>query len=131
MADKIIQVEPEVAELFLGGTEVNSLGAAVAPGGAPHEHDPGIRTILFTDIVGSTSLTQKIGDEAAMEFLHVHDAIVRDALAALGGHEVKHTGDGIMASFFSAASAVKCATRIQREVAKHAQEPNDRSIRLR
>jgi class 3 adenylate cyclase len=119
VAEKIIEVQPEVAEGFLGGVETNAAGAVIFPGGGPNARDPGIRTILFTDIVESTSLTQSLGDEAAMAFLDVHDKIVRDALAALGGREVKHTGDGIMASFPSAAAAVKCATQIQRGLAKH------------
>ena len=57
-----------------------------------YERDPGIRTILFTDIVGSTTLTQRFGDDAAL--LQVHDTIVRAALGASGGREVKHAGDG-------------------------------------
>src|SRR6266571_1607129 len=131
VAEKIIQVEPDVADLFFGGTEVNAAGAAVLPGAGANARDPGIRTILFTDIVDSTPITHQIGDEAAMEFLEVHDRIVRDALAAVGGREIKHTGDGIMASFFSAAAAVKCAARIQRDVASHRQEKKDRPIQLR
>src|ERR1700737_1977788 len=67
VAEKIIQVEPDVADLFLGGSEVNAAGAAVLPGSAANTRDPGIRTILFTDIVDSTKLTQQIGDEAAMD----------------------------------------------------------------
>ena len=131
VAEKIIQVEPEVADLFLGGSEVNSAGAVVFPGGSADDRDPGIRTILFTDIVGSTALTRRVGDEAAMELLAVHDKIVRDALAGLGGREIKHLGDGIMASFVSAASAIKCASRVQREVAKHCREKADRSFQIR
>src|SRR5437764_5145814 len=107
VAEKIIQVEAEVADLFLGGSEVNGAGAVVMPGGGSDAHDPGIRTVLFTDIVESTSLTQKLGDEVAMELLHIHDAVVREALKALNGREVKHTGDGIMASFIAAAAAVR------------------------
>ncbi len=105
VADKIIEIQPELAEGFLGGVEVNEAGAALVPG-ATNDRDPGIRTILFTDIVASTTLTQALGDEAALAMLGVHDTIVRDALSTLGGREVKHTGDGIMASFVSAASAV-------------------------
>src|SRR5215813_9659784 len=96
VAEKLIEVQPEVAESFLGGTEVNPLGAVLLPGGKPDERDPGIRTVLFTDIVGSTSLTQQLGDEAAMEVVHLHDQIVHDSIAAWNGREVKHTGDGIM-----------------------------------
>src|SRR6185436_6397008 len=77
VAEKIIQVEPEVADLFLGSSEANNAGAVVMPGGGADAHDPGIRTVLFTDIVESTSLTQKLGDEVAMELLHIHDAVVR------------------------------------------------------
>ena len=131
VAEKVIQVEPEVAELFFGGTEVNTAGAVILPGAEADARDPGIRTILFTDIVDSTSLTRRIGDEAAMELLEVHDSIVRDALAELGGREIKHLGDGIMASFVSAAAAVKCASRVQREVARHGQEHKDRPFNVR
>jgi class 3 adenylate cyclase len=131
VAEKVIQIEPEVADLFMGGSEVNSAGAAILPGGSANDRDPGIRTILFTDIVGSTALTRKLGDEATMELLAVHDKIVRDALADLGGREVKHLGDGIMASFVSAASAVKCASRVQREIAKHNAEKRNRSFKVR
>ena len=100
-AAKIIEVAPEIADGFMGGCEVNAGGAALVPGTSANERDPGIRTILFTDIVGSTELTQRVGDDAAMAFLNVHDEIVREALRSLGGREVKHTGDGIMACFVS------------------------------
>src|SRR5438874_4962160 len=114
VARKIIEVQPELAEGFLGrDIETNAAGAVLLPGGAPDARDPGIRTVLFTDIVDSTSLTQSLGDEVAMELLRVHDKVVRDALAASSGREVKHTGDGIMASFISAAAAVRCAAQIQ------------------
>jgi len=72
-----------------------------------------------------------LGDEVAMEFLRVHDRIVRDALAAAKGREVKHTGDGIMASFVSAAAAVRCAVQIQRELARREREERDHHIKVR
>jgi class 3 adenylate cyclase len=131
VAEKIIEVQPEVAEGFLGGGDVNAAGAAVFPGGGPDARDPGIRTILFTDIVDSTALTQLMGDEAAMALLDLHDTTVRDALATLGGREVKHTGDGIMASFVSATGAVRCAIQIQRELDKHAKANPDRPLKVR
>ncbi len=130
VADKIIEIQPELEEGFLGGIEVNEAGAAVVPG-ATNERDSGIRTILFTDIVESTTFTQTLGDEAAMVLLGVHDTIVRDALSALGGREVKHTGDGIMASFVSAAGAVRCAIQIQRELDKHAKANPERPLKIR
>ena len=131
MAEKIIEVAPDVAEVFLGGTETNPAGAVLLPGGGPNERDPGIRTVLFTDVVNSTTLTQSLGDKAALAIVGVHDTIVRDALSALGGREVKHTGDGIMASFVSAASAVRCAIQIQRELDKHAQINSEHPLKVR
>src|SRR5947209_10688868 len=66
VAEKIIEVEPDLAEVFLGGAETNSAGAVLMPGGGSDARDPGIRTILFTDIVESTTSTQTLGDEAAL-----------------------------------------------------------------
>jgi class 3 adenylate cyclase len=131
MAEKLIEIQPELADSFLGGVETNSAGAAVLPDAGADARDSGIRTVLFTDVVNSTTLTQSLGDEAALAILGVHDVIVRDALSALGGREVKHTGDGIMASFVSAACAVRCAIQVQRELAKHAQSNPDRQLKVR
>jgi len=131
MAEKIIEVQPELAEGFLGGVETNAAGAVILPSGGADARDPGIRTILFTDVVNSTWLTQTLGDEAALAILGVHDTIVRDALSELGGREIKHTGDGIMASFVSVAGAVRCAIQIQRELAKHGQKNSEHALKVR
>lgn len=113
LAEKIIEVDPELAESFLGGGGVNSVGAVVLGDADHNTRDPGIRSILFTDIVGSTEITQLLGDDAAMKIITIHDTVVRGALAVTGGREIKHTGDGIMACFVSAVSAVRCACQIQ------------------
>lgn len=131
VADQVIEIDPKMADLFMGAGEINTAGAAVLPAGNAHQRDPGIRTILFTDIVESTALTQKLGDAGAMELLSVHDKVVRDALADLGGREVKHLGDGIMASFVSAANAVKCGTCVQKEIAGHRERNADRAFHVR
>jgi class 3 adenylate cyclase len=131
MPEKLIQVEPEMAALFLGSGEINTAGAVLLSGAGADDRDPGIRSILFTDIVGSTALTQEMGDDAAMILLRTHDSIVREALADTGGREIKHTGDGIMASFVSAAAAVKCATRIQSELSAHSRERKDGAVKVR
>jgi len=128
IAEKIIEVEPALVDAFLGAEEPGPSGAVLAPGGG-NERDPAIRTILFTDIVGSTN--EALGDDAGMALLGVHNTIVRDALAEADGREVKHTGDGIMASFVSAAAAVRCATRIQRDLAKHEEEHSERPLKVR
>jgi TolB-like protein/Tfp pilus assembly protein PilF len=77
-------------------------------------------TILFTDVEGSTALTQRLGDAKAQEVLiSTHNNIVREALKVHDGSEIKHTGDGIMASFSSATSALKCAIAMQEAFALH------------
>lgn len=75
-------------------------------------------TILFTDMESSTALTQRLGDAQAQELVRAHNRIVREALKQHGGSEIKHTGDGIMASFASASRALECAVAIQRGVAQ-------------
>jgi len=83
-------------------------------------------TILFTDIEGSTALTQRLGDAKARELLRDHERLVREALKAHGGSELKTMGDGFMASFSSAVRALECAIAMQRAFAEHnetAEEP--------
>jgi class 3 adenylate cyclase len=75
-----------------------------------------VLTVLFTDITDSTALTQRLGDAEAQELVRAHNTIVRDALGAHGGAEIKHTGDGIMASFATASGALECAIAIQQAV---------------
>jgi class 3 adenylate cyclase len=128
-ASRIMEVTPEIEEAFMGFTEVDAHGAVVMAdtGG----HDPGTRTILFTDIVGSTELTQRLGDDAAFDILSVHDRIVRDALKLNRGTEVKHTGDGIMASFVSAASAIRCGMDSMHALNAHRTVNPDHPLRVR
>ena len=84
-----------------------------------------VHTILFTDMEGSTTLADRLGDAAAQEVRRTHNEIVRAALVATRGNEIKHTGDGIMASFSAASAALDAAIAIQRGVAKHQQtQPN-------
>ena len=82
-------------------------------------------TILFTDMQSSTAFTQRLGDAKAQEVRRAHNEIVRAALSANGGSEIKHTGDGIMASFPSTSGALECAIAIQRGVAAHVEEHPD------
>ncbi len=100
---------------FLGTTE---RAESVEPGA--------FRTILFTDVEGSTALTERLGDAKARELLREHERIVREALKAHGGSEVKTMGDGFMASFSSATKALECAIALQRSFAERndsAEEP--------
>ena len=88
-------------------------------------------TILFTDVEGSTALTERLGDAKAREVLRNHERIVREALRAHGGTEVKAMGDGFMASFSSATRALECAIAMQRAFAAHDDEHPETLIRVR
>ena len=87
-------------------------------------------TILFTDMQSSTAITQRLGDARAQEVRRAHNEIVRSALQATGGSEIKHTGDGIMASFTTASAALDCAIAIQRGVADHVEAHPDTPLAL-
>jgi class 3 adenylate cyclase/DNA-binding CsgD family transcriptional regulator len=73
-------------------------------------------TILFTDMVGSTGLLERLGPEAAERARRDHVARLRAAVAAAGGREIKNVGDGLMVVFNSAAAGVACALDMQRRV---------------
>ena len=128
-AERIIEVDPDLAEGFLGGGTIAPSGAVYFP--ESERCDPGVRTIVFTDIVGSTAMTQRMGDQAAMAVLDVHDRIVRRALSMMKGREVKHLGDGIMAVFTSAFDAVRCASLIEMELGRHAAQNASEPVRIR
>jgi len=72
--------------------------------------------ILFTDIVGSTELSQRLSPEAADEVRRGHFSVLRQAIAQTGGTEVKNVGDGVMAVFGSASAALGCAVAMQQGV---------------
>ncbi len=112
---------------FLGDAEtvVNSteeflgVGEDEVPTKAEVPEAGAFRTILFTDVEDSTALTQRLGDDKARDVLRTHERIVREALAAHGGAEVKTMGDGFMVSFPSATRALECAVTLQRAFAAH------------
>jgi class 3 adenylate cyclase len=75
-----------------------------------------LKTVFFTDIVGSTELAAALGDRGWHELLSQHHAIVRQQLEKFGGHEVDAAGDGFLATFEGPAQAVACACDIMQSV---------------
>jgi class 3 adenylate cyclase len=73
-------------------------------------------TVLFTDIVGSTELSARLGPAATDRVRQSHFSLLRQALAGNDGTEVKNLGDGLMAVFGSASAAVACAVAMQQAV---------------
>jgi len=72
-----------------------------------------LRTLMFTDLIGSTKLAAELGDDAWRNRLEHHDQIVRAQLARFGGHEVDKAGDGFLVTFDSPGKAIACARAIR------------------
>jgi class 3 adenylate cyclase len=96
----------------------------------PHAAPDGTVTLLFSDIEGSTAMTERLGDQRWLELLRSHNGTVRECLQAHNGYEVKTEGDGFMLAFSSARRALQCAIAIQRAFAAY-NETTDEPIRVR
>lgn len=104
VANEVISVSEDNVLQFLGAIR------------EPSDHTEltsAFRTVLFTDLEGSTALLHRVGEPTYMHLLAEHDLIVRRALVAHQGREVKHTGDGIMASFADVDRALASALTIR------------------
>jgi class 3 adenylate cyclase len=98
---------------------------------ARHAAPDGTVTILFTDIEGSTALTERLGDRRAHDILRAHNLLVRQAVAEHGGVEVKSEGDGFMLAFQSARRALACAVALQRGLRAWGTDHPDEAVRVR
>jgi class 3 adenylate cyclase len=124
---EIIEVDPAIVQGFLGRVKDPE---PVAPQGEI-QIDSAFRTIMFTDLKDSTLMSTIFGDAKALHLVRVHNALTRNALRENHGSEVKHTGDGIMASFDSVTNAVKCSIAIQRAFEAYNQEHPHESLFVR
>lgn len=87
-------------------------------------HQAALRAILFTDIVGSTELRSRLGDDRADGLRRVHNAMLGSAVTAHSGRVLRWTGDGMKADFATASAAVAAAIDMQRAVAAYGQGPD-------
>jgi len=110
IADEIIEVDPGSVDAYLQVDRAQFPDPQRIEGG----FDTAFRAIMFTDMEDSTGVSERLGDDVAVEQVRQHDTVVRACLDAHHGVQVKHTGDGVMASFQSVARAVECAIAIQR-----------------
>lgn len=122
VANEIIPVDPDEVARFLGRID--------DPAQSGRMPESAFQTVLITDLEGSTAMVQHLGDERAMRLLRVHDGIIREALARHSGREVKHTGDGIMASLGTAQAAIGSAIDMQRGFAAY-NASHDPALRVR
>lgn len=98
--DVSIYADPRVPE------EVERFLSEGRPDTAPERV---LTTVLFTDIVDSTSRAAELGDNHWRELLEAHHAAVRAQVARYGGKEIRSTGDGFFATFDGPARAIACA----------------------
>ena len=119
----MIQAGVKAMQARLGGSEnaAQSITTLLNEWNLPEKRPtvPSVITFMFTDIVGSTEMTARLGNAGAQKAVRAHNTAVRGAIQAKKGREVKHTGDGIMATFPDPASAVTGAIQILRDIAAH------------
>jgi hypothetical protein len=91
LAEKIIEVDPDMVEGLLGDGEVNVAGAVMMPNRARPRHRPAQRDVHRHRRLDRDHAA--LGDAAAMRLVNLHDEVVREALASMAGRVVKHTGE--------------------------------------
>ncbi len=91
----------------------------------------GTLTILVTDMAGSTTLAEELGDRRWWQVLQAHNALVRDEVKGHGGTEVKAQGDGFLVVFPSARDAIRAGVAIQRSLATYRDEHPERPVEVR
>jgi class 3 adenylate cyclase len=91
----------------------------------------GTITLLFTDLVSSTELIDRLGDEAGDRLLGAHLEMLRDVTREHDGREVKSLGDGLMLAFASALGALACAVGMQQRVRAHREHAGAQPVSLR
>jgi len=115
-------------------TSIDHVAAAVQteqPDLRSHSAPDGTVTILFSDIEGSTQMTERLGDQRMQQVLRGHNDIVRSRVSAFGGFEVKSLGDGFMLAFSSARRGLQCAMAIQQAFANRNQEHPEEPLLVR
>ncbi len=95
--------------MFLSPELVDEVERFVAGQAPPEVPETVLATLLFTDIVGSTTRAAELGDQRWRELLGRHHALVRRELARFRGEERDTAGDGFFATFDGPARAIRCA----------------------
>jgi len=125
--NEIIEVDPSIVEAFLGRVKDPSPtdNSEIVP------IDSAFRVIMFTDLKDSTKMTTQFGDTSALNLVHIHNVLTRNELREFDGNEIKHTGDGIMASFITIENAIECAMKIQKAFSIHNENNPKEEIHLK
>jgi class 3 adenylate cyclase/tetratricopeptide (TPR) repeat protein len=76
-------------------------------------------TFVFTDLVDSTAIAARLGPAAAEELRQTHFRLLRSAVSASAGTEVKNLGDGLMVMYSSPSRALAGAAGMQQAIEHH------------
>jgi class 3 adenylate cyclase len=90
-----------------------------------------INALLVTDVEDFTRMLVRMGDLQALALVRSYNALLRESVAAHGGNEIAHLGDGLLAAFGSVRRALECAIDIQRRLVKYAHDAPDAPMRTR
>jgi len=114
-AARLVEVPGRDHPFFLGDTELllDSIAEFVTGSRAPSSSERVLATVLFTDIVGSTTRAAQLGDQRWRQTLDEHDAIADRQLHRFRGRLIHRTGDGLLAVFDGPARAVHCAVALR------------------
>ncbi len=126
MPHDVVEVGAPTLAQFMGATQTDENDRATVDGHA----DTALRAIMFTDIEGSTAVSTSQGDAAAMALVRRHDTIVGQVLERFGGTKIKHTGDGMFASFTSVIRAVNATIAIHRASADRPAEQPQLAVKI-
>ena len=110
----VLEISPGHDSWVIGDTRAVVLDVQGALGWAkaPEAGDRILTTLLFTDIVGSTTMAAGLGDRGWKQLLTNHDEAIRSLLELFRGREAQTTGDGFMATFDAPAQAIQCGLAI-------------------
>jgi class 3 adenylate cyclase len=113
---------PQVAAASAAGASTNHSGTS---------RSSSMMSLMVTDIVGSTRMAERLGDQRWLRVLQAHNEIVRRQVELHEGREVKQNGDGFLVTFPSSRSAVLAALAVRDEIGRYAAANPDASLQLR
>lgn len=116
---EIIEVEENLVMAFLGRINEPESENRVSTESDNIFYDPAYRAIMVTNLKEAALIPFKYGRKHGQELFSLYNRIIDQAINRHDGREVRHTGDGFMASFASVNKSVNCAIDIQNELEKH------------
>jgi DNA-binding SARP family transcriptional activator len=125
---KILAQEPELAPPVSAGP---AAPVHPQPSSEPVAMPEGTVTVLFTDLVGSTELLERLGDDDAETLRREYFRVLRRAVTASRGRDVKNLGDGLMVVFGSTLDALNSAVAMQRAIDRRNRRTRDKELRVR